>query len=423
MPPEGGHAGVYIKIRQMGYRMPMKRQVRNRLGVAHVRDTVAQWIAGTCSMKEAMDALSVSRATLYNLRTSLLRAKGLSQADTWSPSVSGGNHKPEWPQNVVAFLERVLGYDENAPHYSYAFAASEVRRLFNYKLSRVQVRAWAIRNGFAQPPQKPPRQPAHTRRWQRQSIGELWQMDATPDYFAGKNQSVLHLIDILDDCSRMQVGGRLYWHENTLSYMDILYRAFNRYGLPLVIYVDRAGFFKSKNPNNLTQLETILDIFDISFVTANSPQAKGKIERVHQIWQERLPAYCAMNNLVGDINLDEINHHLELLIDYRNGMELHREIGRTARDAWDSAISEGRNKLRPVPRGGWWELAWVSPVRIEIGPMGRAIVNGMIFPTACARGTRAWLYPHLDGTYTIAMNRPNRQQGPQIVFTNNPRVR
>lgn len=401
----------------------MKRQIRNRLGVAHVRDTVEQWIAGRCSVADAMHELSLSRAALYNLRTSYLKAKGDSLIDDWEPPVSGGNHKPEWPPKVIAFLERALQADDKTPCYTYAFAASEVGRLFGYKLDRAQVRLWAIQRGLTQPSQRPPRQPAHVKRWQRQAIGELWQMDATPDYFAGRDKPALHLIDILDDCSRMQVGGKLYQHENTCSYMDILYHAFSRYGLPLKIYVDRAAFFQARDPNNMTQLETILDLFDVSFITANSPQAKGKIERVHQIWQERLPAYCAMNNLMDNFNLDEVNHHLNDLIDYRNDKEVHREIGMTAQAAWDLAISEGRNKLRPTPHGGWWELAWVTPAQIEIGPRGRAIVGDQCFPTECARGTRAWLYSHFNGSFTIAMNLPNRQHGPQIVFTNHPRVR
>ena len=45
---------------------------------------------------------------------------------------------------------------------------------------------------------------------------------------------------------------------------------------------------------------------------------------------------------------------------YRNGFEVHREIGMTPQEAWEKAIEEGRSKLRSIPRDGWWELVCSS---------------------------------------------------------------
>ena len=141
------------------------------------------------------------------------------------------------------------------------------------------------------------------RRWQRQSVGELWQLDATPDYFLGRDNPPLNLIDMIDDCSRMQVGCRLYRSECVNAYLDLFYRAFTRYGLPLEIYVDRASFFKGED-GNLTQLGRRLKLYGVSFVFANTPEAKGKIERVHQVWQDRLPAYAAREGVTGEFQLE-----------------------------------------------------------------------------------------------------------------------
>ncbi len=38
-----------------------------------------------------------------------------------------------------------------------------------------------------------------------------------------------------------------------------------------------------------------LTFYDVSFVVANTPEAKGKVERIHQVWQDRLPSYFALN--------------------------------------------------------------------------------------------------------------------------------
>ena len=47
-------------------------------------------------------------------------------------------------------------------------------------------------------------------------------------------------------------------------------------------------------------------------------------------------------------SMDEINDHVDRLVDYRNGFEVHREIGMTPQEAWEKAIEEGRSKLRSI---------------------------------------------------------------------------
>lgn len=399
----------------------MKEQISTRLGVAHVRDTMMQFITGTITRQQAMESLQIGKSRLYELRTSYLKAKAEGKEAEWMPGVSGGNHMPEWPNNVQSFLKKVLRPNGDTKRYSYAFAASEVGRKFDYFIDRSQVRHWAIEHGFALTDYRV-RPVAHIRRWQRKSIGELWQLDATPDYFLGKKNPSLTLIDMLDDCSRVQVGGRLYERETVRSYLDLFYRAFNRYGLPLEIYVDKASFFR-KDDGTLTQLGKRLKFLDISFVFANSPEAKGKVERIHQVWQDRLPAYAEHEGITCDTPLDDINEDLACLIDYRNGFEKHRDIGKEPLKAWEQAVLEGRCKIRQPPSDGWWELLWSEWKNVKIGSRGRILVGDTLCTTECANGTRVWCCNHLDGTITLVMNKPEKGVPPKIVFSNNPKVR
>ena len=399
----------------------MRQQIANRLGAAHVRDTVMQFVDGSMTREQAMESLSVGKTRLYELRTSFLAARAAGKSDMWEPSRSGGNHMPAWPDEAQRFLKRVLSPDGGVGRYSYAFAASEVGRKYGLEVDRAQVRHWALDHGIKIAVPKP-RPPAHVRRWQRQSVGELWQLDATPDYFLGRGNPPLSLIDMIDDCSRMQVGCRLYRGECVNAYLDLFYRAFTRYGLPLEIYVDRASFFKGED-GNLTQLGRRLKLYGVSFVFANTPEAKGKIERVHQVWQDRLPAYAAREGVTGDTPLEDVNGHLDCLVDYRNAYEEHRELRMSALEAWDKAIAEGRCKLRPTPRDGWWELVWAEWSRATVGPRGRLIVDGVLCTTECANGTRVWLCRHVDGTISLVLNKPDLSTVPQVVFTTNPKVK
>lgn len=399
----------------------MRKQIANRLGAAHIRDTVQQFVAGEIDRHQAMESLQIGKSQLYELRTSYLAAKAAGKSGEWVPGSSGGNHMPQWSEESQEFLRKVLNPGGDAKRYSYAFAASEVGRLHDLFVDRSQVRHWAIEHGV-QAPVRMPRPPAHVRRWQRKSIGELWQLDATPDYFLGRQNPSYSLIDMIDDCSRMQVGGRLYAHETVRSYLDLFYRSFNRFGMPLEIYVDKASFFR-KDDGTLTQLGKRLKFLDISFIFANSPEAKGKVERVHQVWQDRLPAYAASEGFTGETPLEDVNDHLACLIDYRNGFEKHRDLGDTPLHAWENAVKEGRCKIRQPPTDGWWELIWSEWKGMMIGPRGRLVVGDTLCTTECANGTRVWCCHHLDGTISLVMNKPEKGVGPKIVFTNNPKIR
>ena len=325
----------------------MKQQIANRLGVAHVRDTIMQLVAGAVTREQAMEDLQIGRTRLYELKASYLAARASGAGDKWEPGLSGGDHAEPWPDEEQRFLRRVLSPCGEAKRYTYAFAASELGRRFGHSVDRGQVRHWAMEHGIkiAVPG---PRPPAHVRRWQRKAIGELWQLDATPDRFLGRGRPTYQLLDMLDDCSRRQVGCRLYLRECVRSYLDLFYRAFSRYGLPLEIYVDKAGFFRGEN-GELTQLGRRLKFYDVSFVFANAPESNGKIERIHLVWQDRLPAYFEREGIDIDTPLATVNDHVDALVDYRNGFETHREIGMTPDEAWDKAIREGRCKLRAIP--------------------------------------------------------------------------
>ena len=400
----------------------MKEQIANRLGVAHVRDTVKQFVAGSVTRQQAMESLQIGQSRLYDLRTSYLAAMAAGNGETWEPGLSGGNHKPTWSAEEQRFLRRVLSPCGESKRYSYAFAASELGRRFGHEVDRGQVRHWAMENGIkvAVPG---PRPPAHVRRWQRKAIGELWQLDATPDRFLGRGRPAYRLLDMLDDCSRVQVGCRLYLCECVLSYLDLFYRAFSRYGLPLEIYVDKAGFFRGEN-GELTQLGRRLKFYDVSFVFANAPESKGKIERIHLVWQDRLPAYFEREGIDIDTPLATVNDHVDALVDYRNGFEIHREIGMTPDEAWRKAIQEGRSKLRAIPQDGWWELVWSEWSRTVVGRRGRvSLADGRFCPTECANGTKVWLCRHIDGTLSIVLNKPEHGVRPSILFSNNPKVR
>jgi hypothetical protein len=151
-------------------------------------------------------------------------------------------------------------------------------------------------NNLAHP--KPNHGPtAPVKRWQRHRIGELWQLDATPHRWFPNCPHLFPMINMLDDCSRVLTGSKIYERELLLSYLDFLPAAFIECGLPLEIYVDFHSLFFAHDPHALTQLGQALHFYGISFRYAPTPQAKGY--RVIKLWT----GYAHLRLLVAEVGL------------------------------------------------------------------------------------------------------------------------
>jgi len=180
------------------------------------------------------------------------------------------------------------------------------------------------------------------------------------------------MLNMLDDCSRLFTGSKLYERELLLAYFDFLPAAFLAHGRPLQLYVDYHSLFFTHDPDALTQLGWALKFYDISLRYAPTPQAKGKVEREHQFWQGRLPAYFASEKIT---QIAVANPHIDELRAHRNAHEVHRELRQTPQRAWDQAKKEKRSVLRPAPRCPWWDYVWSVRTTLKVGSDGRVPIG------------------------------------------------
>jgi hypothetical protein len=363
---------------------------------------------------EAAEQLGVTASRLYTLSTDYLRACAQKKAHSWIPGTSGGDHATDWPKPVTDLLKKRLACSPPCP---YSFAASEALRLHAFKLDRAQVRRWAILNDFAHP--TPPKRPhAPVRRWQRSQIGELWQLDASPHRWFPPSSLDFPMLNMLDDCSRVFVGSKIYGRELLLSYLDFLPAAFLIYGRPLQIYVDYHAIFFTKNPDALTQLGAALKFYDISFLYAPTPQAKGKIEREHQFWQGRLPPYFASEQIT---EIETANPHIDQLQLHRNAHETHSELRMTPQRAWELAKQEKRSVLRPAPRCPWWPYVWSLRTALKVGSDGRVPIGTQRLRVERPPGAKIVLCLHPSGHHSVLAEPPDRNEKPLLLFTNRPK--
>jgi len=390
------------------------QQLLHRHAPSFIRHVLDAFGHQALNATEAAEQLGLSPSRLYALSTEYLRARAQKRGSPWIPGSSGGDHSAAWPQRVLDLLRKRL---DCSPPCPYSFAASEALRLHAFKLDRAQVRRWAIENNLAHAV-PPKRVLAPVRRWQRARIGELWQLDASPHRWFPSVHRAFPMLNMLDDCSRLFTGSKLYERELLLAYFDFLPTAFLAHGRPLQLYVDYHSFFFTQDPDALTQLGWALKFYDIRLRYAPTPQAKGKIEREHQFWQGRLPAYFASEKI------DQIhvaNPHIDALRAHRNAHEIHRELRQTPLRAWNQARKENRSVVRPVPRCPWWDYVWSVRTPIKVGTDGRVPIGTQRLRLEKPPGSKVVLCLHPSGHRSVLAAPPEAGEKPLLLFTNRPK--
>jgi hypothetical protein len=229
----------------------------------------------------------------------------------------------------------------------------------------------------------------------------LWQLDVTSHRWFGADHEPWPLFDLIDDCSRLMTGTRLYPRECLLAYLDFLRNAFETYGLPAALYVDFHSFFFTALPDMLTYLGEVLQWLGISFKYAPTPQAKGKVERQHLFWQNRLPAFLAAEHIT---QWEQANPQIDALRVHHNEHEIHRELGLTPAAAWRRAIREQRSVLRRRPATPWWPYLWTVRTTVRAALDGLVMLGPARIKLPQAQGHRFTHCHHPDGSFTLLAN-------------------
>ncbi len=386
-----------------------KLQLIKRLPAPIIRHVLACHRGGELSARQAARELGLSRPRFYKLYSHYLRACAHGQADRWFPGVSGGNHRPAWPQEATELLAKLLS---SKPPSSYSAAASELLRRLDFQTDRASVRRWAIQNQLA-PDTRYKQTPPPVRRWQVRDFGALWQYDASPHCFLPHSKHKQTLLNLLDDATRYNVGARLYHNETLLSHLDFLDRSLRAHGLPLALYVDYHSFFFTHVPDAFTQLGTALRFYGVALRYAPTPQAKGKIERRHQYFQGRLPPLFAADKIT---ELQSANALLDQILPHANQHEIHRELGTTPHAARQQALAEKRSALRPAPQCPWWPYVWSQQTRVRVGDDGKVPVGTQRQSVDAPPRSKVIRCLRPDGDIFFLLNAPDPKTKPSVLL-------
>jgi hypothetical protein len=155
------------------------------------------------------------------------------------------------------------------------------------------------------------------RRKRRECFGELVQADgSTHDWFEGRCAIKPTLMVAVDDATGITLA-RFHPAETTGSASDLFTKWCGAYGVPRGWYVDRHTIYRNnERPQRPTQFARAMTELSVELICANSPQAKGRVERRHRVFQDRLVKELRLrrisdlaqaNALLEQVFLPEIN--------------------------------------------------------------------------------------------------------------------
>lgn len=182
------------------------------------------------------------------------------------------------------------------------------------------IRQWMIKDGLWKL-KKRKKLKIHQSRLRRSHKGELIQVDgSTHDWFEGRGPKCC-LLGFIDDATSQIMYLKFVKSESTQSYFEAIKGYLNKNGKPKSFYTDRLNVFRVNNDktgykkSGLTQVGRALKELNITLICANSPQAKGRIERLFSTLQDRLVKEFRLNNIS---SIEEANTYIIKYIEKHN---------------------------------------------------------------------------------------------------------
>jgi transposase len=218
---------------------------------------------------------------------------------------------------LVVYLYKTFYQGFNFTHFTEKLVEVE-----GTQVSRSSVRRVLLSAGYASPKKR--RAPKHRSRRERRAYeGAMVQLDGSPhDWLEGRGPRMC-LLGAIDDATGKVLGALFREHEDAHGYFLLMRQIAAKHGMPETVYRDRHGVFERnpKEPEEIwehfegkrapTQFGRLMEELGIRPIPANSPQAKGRIERLWGTFQDRLVSEL---RLAGACTLEEADKVLRMMI-------------------------------------------------------------------------------------------------------------
>lgn len=195
-------------------------------------------------------------------------------------------------------------------------AVEKLLELDGIAISDETMRRWLIEEEL--PYRKRKARPHRQWRERKEHTGKMIQMDGSHhDWLEGRGPKLV-LMACIDDATN-RIYARFYDYEGTIPALDLFKRYTKKYGIPQSVYLDRHTTYKSNGKLSIedelsgkdpfkSHFERAMKELAVVVIHANSPQAKGRIERLFRTFQDRVIKEMRLRNIC---TMEEANRFLE----------------------------------------------------------------------------------------------------------------
>lgn len=234
------------------------------------------------------------------------------------------------------------------------FASEKLETNHGLDLDPKTIRQIMMAEKLWQPLAKPDKQTHRSWRERKSAYGEMIQFDGSYEHwFEDRDGSgEVCLLAAIDDATGQLVKAQFAAHEGLFPVLAFWREYIAREGKPRTIYLDKFSTYQQnqtltkENHDTLTQFQRAMEELRVEVIPANSPQAKGRVERLFGTLQDRLikelrlagiSAVATANLFLADIFIPGFNQRFSVLP--RNQANLHRPLIEPERKRFNSIFS------------------------------------------------------------------------------------
>jgi len=304
---------------------PMREALSMSKREREIADVLRKRQAGMITVAEAATALRISSRHVYRLQARYLQDgdAGLIHGLAGKPSNRG------YAKRIRHWITDV--YQKSYPDYGPVLFSERLRSKYQIVVDHETLRRWLVAAGLWKKARKGRRH--RKKRERRDHMGAMTQVDGSSHAWFEDRGAPCCLFVYIDDASSQSL---LYFapSEDTEHALRSLRLYIERYGIMHTIYSDRGSVFGNREEE--TVYSRAAGKLGIEMIYANSPQAKGRVERANRTHQDRLVKTLREHNIC---DIDAANRFLfEEYLDQHNALFAHREnlkdIHRPA-EGWD----------------------------------------------------------------------------------------
>lgn len=268
------------------------------------------------------------------------------------------------------------------PDFKPTFATEKLEQNHNITKDPKTIRKIMIEENLWTP-RKKKQSNYHSWRKRKSCYGEMLQFDGSYHRWVEDRGSEWCLLATIDDATGIPTKAKFDTDEGTFPVFKFWKEYVTEHGKPRSIYLDKFSTYKMnqrvavENHETQTQFQRTMSQLDVDPITAHSPQAKGRIERLFNTFQDRLVKEMRLRNIS---TMESANRFLEeeFLPDYKTRYSvepelktnLHQPLNHKEKNKLNSIFSKQtsrivRNDFTISFNNQWYQLLKEQPVTVR----------------------------------------------------------